>query len=241
MPRGFEGVRRASADIEARRQSSSGQGALYFRLKAGEETVVRFLEQGDDIFWAMMHEVPVEGRSWGKDVPCLDQEKEGTPCPGCERDLPLRFKGYINVIWSDAPVFKRDDNKIVRDSTGDPVVLDHKPQVAVWSSGVRLFEELEEIDRNFKGLTSRRFKVKRKGEGLDTKYHIAPEDVDSGPQKMTAAEKKLADDKFDLNEFVKPGSYEDFLKQLGEVPRGQGGGNGASAPPKNPFMRNRSS
>lgn len=240
MPRGFSGVRQASADIEAKRSQGGGQSALWFRLGAGEETVVRFLEQDDDIHWAMMHEVPVEGRKWGRDVPCVDQDKDGTPCPGCERDLPRRFKGYINVIWDDAPVFKRDESgKVVRDSTGDPVITGKKPQVAIWSSGIRLFEDLDEINANYKGLTSRRFKVKRTGEGFDTKYRINPEDIDSGVQELSPAEKELAGNKYDLNEYVKPGSYEEFEKELTGGNGGGGGGGFQQAPPKNPFMRDK--
>lgn len=238
MPRGFSGVRDASAAIEAKR-GSGGPGALWFRLRSGDETVVRFLEQDDDIFWAHMHEVSVEGRSWPKMVPCLDQEKDGTPCPGCERDLNRKFQGYINVIWDDAPVFKRDgDGKMARDRLGDPIVIDNKPQVAVWSSGIRLFEELDEINANFKGLMSRRFKVKRKGEKLDTKYHISPENVDTGPQPLSEAEEKLAAEKFDLSQYTKPGTYDEFLKELGEgnVPQQNGD---QPQQQRNPFMRNK--
>lgn len=240
MPRGFAGVRKAAEEVEAKR-GSGGPGALYFRLKAGEEAIVRFLEQDDDIAWCMMHEIPVEGRQWGKNVPCLDQDKDGTPCPGCERDMDRRFKGFINLIWFNAPVFKRDnENKIVKDRLNDPVVVAEKPQVAVWNSGIRLFEELDEINANFKGLMSRRFKIKRKGSGLDTKYVIVPEDIDSGPQPMTDEEQKLAAEKYDLNSFTKPGSYDDFLKEMGQG-GGSSGTNGgqASAPSTNPFMRNR--
>jgi hypothetical protein len=239
MPRGFGGVRQASAEIESRR-GSGGPNALWFRLKAGDEAVVRFLEQDEDIFWAMMHEVPVDGRSWGRDVPCLNQEGDDTPCPGCERDLPRRFKGYINLIWNEAPVFKRDDSgKMVKDSTGDPVVVGKKPQIAIWSSGIRLFENLDEINANFKGLKSRRFKVKRKGDGLNTTYSINPEDVDSGPQAFSEAEQKLEDDKYDLSQFTKPGTYEEFLKELGEGDGSGGNGNGGGGESKsrNPFMR----
>lgn len=246
MPRGFGGVKQASADLEARR-GGGGPGALYFRLGEGETTVVRFLEQDDDIAWAMMHEVPVEGRAWGQDVPCLDQERDGTPCPGCERENPdtgylkRKFKGYINVIWDDAPVFKRDgEGKMVKGSNGKPETIGTKPQVAVWSSGIRLFEDLDEINANYKGLTSRRFRVKRKGSGFDTKYVVVPEDIDSGPQPMTDDEKKLAEGRFDLNQFIQPPSYDEFLRKLGEAPSGNGnGGNDQPAPRVNPFMRNR--
>lgn len=242
MPRGFSGVQKAAADLEAKRRSGPGAGALWFKITSNQEAIVRFLEEGDDIFWAMMHEIPVEGRGWGINVPCLDQERDGSDCPGCERDLPRRFQGYINIIWYDAPIYKRDgDNKVVKDRMGDPVVVDHKPQVAIWSSGIRLFEELGEIDANYKGLKSRRFKVKRKGEKLDTKYHISPEDPDSGPQPLTDADKKLIDAKYDLAEFVKPSTYEDFAKRLdGGTPAVARGGNGDSAQKArevNPFMR----
>lgn len=242
MPKGFSGIREASAELEQRKggQAQRGPGALYFRLQDGDETVVRFLEQDDDITWCWMHEVPVEGRAWGRPSPCLDQQRDGTPCPGCERDMPRKFTGYINLIWEDAPVFKRDDSgRIVRDSTGDPVITGTKPQVAIWSSGIRLFEELDEINANYKGLMSRRFKVKRKGSRLDTKYIIVPEDIDAGPQDLSADEKELASSKFDLTEFVTPQSYDDLLADLTGVPAA--GGNGQAAPQQtvNPFMRNR--
>ena len=247
MPRGFAGVRKASDEIESRR-GSGGSNVLYFRLKGGEEAIVRFLEQDDDISWCMMHEVPVDNRSFGRNVPCLDQEKDNTPCPGCEREMDRRFKGFINLIWYDGPVFKRDDKgKIVKDSTGDPVVIGHKPQVAVWNSGIRLFEELDEINTNYKGLRSRPFKIKRKGEGLDTKYHISPADPDGGATPMDDAEEKLAADKPDLNQFVVPGTYDEFLKDLGEGGGGSGGfggrnnngGDQQGGQKQNPFMRNR--
>lgn len=240
MPRGFSGVRQASADIESRR-GPSGPGALWFRLSDGEEVVVRFLEQDDDIHWAMMHEVPVEGRAWGRDVPCIDQDKDGTPCPGCERDLPRKFKGYINLIWQDAPLFKRDQQgKKVKNGDKD-VILGTKPQVAIWSSGIRLFENLDEINANFRGLSSRRFRIKRKGEGLSTTYSINPEDVDSGPQAMSSEEEKLAADKYDLADFVKLLSYDEFLKELNVGPSSFGHGNGEQVQKSvNPFLGNKS-
>lgn len=238
MPRGLTGIREASAELESRKNTTQrGPGALYFRLQDGDETVVRFLEQDDDIAWCWMHEVPVEGRAWGRPTPCLDQQKDGSPCPGCERDMPRKFTGYINLIWDDAPLFKRDETgRIVRDSTGDPVVTGTKPQVAIWSSGIRLFEELDEINANYKGLMSRKFKVKRKGSRLDTKYLISPEDIDAGPQEMTAEEKELAANKFDLTEFITPKSYDELAEELGGS---SSNGQAAQQPAVNPFMRNR--
>jgi hypothetical protein len=241
MPQGFTGVRKAREEVDSKR-GAGGPSVLYFRLKDKEEATVRFLEQDDDIFFCMMHEVPVDNRDFGRNVPCLDQEKNGTPCPGCERDMKRTFKGFINLIWEEAPVFKRDsDGKIVKDRVNDPVVIDHSPQVAVWNSGIRLFEELDEINSNFRGLMSRKFKVKRKGSGLSTKYVIVPEDPDGGKDPMSDAEEKLMAQKYDLSPFTTPGTYDEFLKELGEG--GGGGGNQHQQEEqqrKNPFMRNRS-
>lgn len=241
MPRGFDGVREASAQL-SKRGTGGGPSSLWFRLRSGEETTVRFLEAGEDINWVMTHDVPVEGRAWGKAVPCLDQERDGTPCPGCERDLPRKFKGFINVLWVDAPVFKRDaEGKMVRDRLNDPVIIDNKPQVAIWSSGIRLFEDLAEIDANYKGLSSRRFKVKRKGEKLDTKYVINPEDIDAGQQPPTPEEQALIDQKYDLTPHVTPGTYDEFMSELngGGGQSGGGGGFQQSQVPDNPFMKRR--
>lgn len=240
MPRGFEGVRRTSAEIQARREAA-GPSALWLRINDGEEAIVRFLEQDDDIYWCNVHDVPVADRKYGKDVPCCNQKNDGTLCPGCERDLPRKFKGFINVIWFDAPVFKKDsENKLVKDDNNKPIIVGHKPQVAVWGSGIRVFDDLDEANANYRGLRSRRFRVRRKGVKLNTTYKISPEDVDSGPQPFTNEEKELEKKKYNLNDFIKPPSYDEFMKQLGE----SSGSNGSkdeseSQQPRNPFMRKR--
>ena len=256
MPRGLAGVRKAAAELEARRASGPGAGALWLRLpKSGDEAVVRFLEEGDDVFYAEMHEVPMGG-TWpsGKpktmDIPCLKNDDPSADCPGCnhgnEDVSKTKFKGFINVIWFDAPKFKRDDNnKIVKDKSGNAEVVGEEDQVAIWSSGIRLFEELDEHNATYKGLMSRPFKIKRKGTGLDTKYVIAPDDADAGPVAMSKTEKKLADDKYDLNPFVKPPDYDEFVKKLsgdftgGDSESSDSGGSSSSAA-VNPFLRNRS-
>jgi len=242
MPRGFQGVKQTSEEIQARRNAGGdgGTSALWFRLADGESAIVRFLEQGEDIFWCYMHEVPVEGRNFGRDVVCCNQENDGTPCPGCEQDLQRKFKGFVNLIWNEAPIFKRDKEGKLEKEDGKVVITGHKPQVAVWGSGIRVFEELEEVNTDYRGLRSRRFKVKRKGVKLDTKYHISPADTDGGKEDFTAAEKELEAKKYDLNTFIKPPSYDEFLKELGQSPQQHnGGGSGEQQGRGNPFMRNR--
>lgn len=247
MPRGFKSVRGASAAIQARRDAA-GSGlppALYFSIGDGETATVRFLEEGDGITWIWVHEVPIEGRQWGRQVPCLDQDDEDEPCPGCERQLKRSFKGFINVIWSNAPVYKRDkEGKLVK-VDNEKIKVGEKDQVALLTSGVRLFENLDEIDSKYKGLRSRRFDIKRKGVKLNTQYVVSPEDVDSGKQPFTDEEKTLEADKYDLSEFTKIPSYDDFMTILnGGTPKGSQNGNDEDNRQKvkdsNPFMRNKS-
>jgi hypothetical protein len=252
MPKGFGGVRQKSKESKERREAAGNfLNVLWFTLEDGQEAVVRFLEQGDDIHWAECHEVPVEGRAWGDDVVCLDQERDGTPCPGCEKNLPRRFRGWISLIWEDAPVYERytegeNKGRLVKEN-GKKKVIGHKPQVAVWKSGIRLFEELDEIDANYGGLMSRRFKVKRKGVKTDTKYSIVPAVIDGGKQPMSSDEEKLAGDKPDLNSFTAPGNYDTWGTRPGQTAQSttsgssNGGGSSESSPAKsgNPFMRGR--
>lgn len=216
--------------------------ALYFKLDDGETATVRFLEEDDDVQWCYVHNVPVEGRSWGQDVPCLDQEEDDEPCPGCERELKRSVKGYINLIWFDAPLYKTDpDGKLVKDKAGDKIEIGNQDQVAVWNSGIRLFEQLDELNETYKGLRGRKFKVKRKGVKLNTTYVILPDE--DGPQPLSAKEVKLDESKYDLNEFMKQISYEDFENLItgGSATGGRSKKNAVAAAKKqNPFLNNRS-
>lgn len=242
MPRGFSGVRQASAEVEARRSAGSGPSALWFRLADGEEAIVRFLEQDDDIAWCYMHDVPQEGRNFGRDVTCCNQDSDSTPCPGCEQELPRKFKGFINLIWENAPVFKRDkEGKLVKDNDKQPIIVGHKPQVAVWGSGIRVFEDLDEVNTDYRGLRSRRFRIKRKGERLNTKYSISPEHIDGGEKPFSKEEKELEKTKYNLSEFTKTPSYEAFTKEMGQTGRTPQNQNGDDGGQKhvNPFLRNK--
>lgn len=236
MAKGFGFVKTAAAASAAKGGNSLWAGKLIFKLpSSGDQAVVRFVEnEGDFVHGAWHHEVPVEGRAWGDLVPCIAQDEEGNrtddPCPGCERDLPMKFKGYITLIWRDGPVYKTDEKgKVVKDNLGDPVVLDTKDQLAIWSSGPRLFENLAEIDEAYKSLGSRDFRVKRKGEKTATEYIITPAVIDGGPQEMSKEDEKLlADSEINLTEFVRAPSYDNFEARLNGQFTSNGGGNGSS-------------
>jgi hypothetical protein len=166
-----------------------------------------------------VHELPPTGaRAFGDKVPCRDQDEEGKrtgePCPGCERELRRSFQGQINLIWRDAPVLARDENnRIIKDSNGNVQIAGKADQVAVWTAGITVFEELDGKDATYRGLASRDFIVTRRGSGLSTKYSIEPADPDAGATELSDADKALEAEKYDLTPDVTPPSYEAWGKR----------------------------
>jgi hypothetical protein len=102
MPRGAASFQKTSEAQEARREEMNGPRADYFKLEGGQIAIVRFLEQGDEIAYYVTHRVPMPGRPYPQDVPCLDQNDDGTPCPGCQSEhkgvRARSTKGLHNVI-----------------------------------------------------------------------------------------------------------------------------------------------
>lgn len=224
MAKGFGLSKKVNAENASKGGPSLWGGKLAFKLpEDGDTAIVRFIpcdDEGNYPASARHHEVPVEKRNWPELVPCIAQDEDGDPtdddCPGCENDLDMKFKGYILLIWRDAPVYKRNDKKrIVKDNAGKPVVVDNKDQVAIWTSGPRLFDELEDTDDGYGNLGARDFRIKRKGSGMDTTYKIIPADPKGGDEPLSKNDKKLvAENEIDLADFIRPPSYDKFDKMI---------------------------
>lgn len=254
MAKGFGLASKVSAENASKGGNSLWGGKLVFKLPDdGDTAIMRFIpcdDEGNYAASARHHEVPVEGRNWPDLVPCIAQDEDGEmtndPCPGCEHDLPLKFKGYILGIWRDGPVYKKNEKgRLVKDNSGAYVVQGEKDQIAIWSSGPRLFDELGETDENYGDLGNRDFKIKRKGKGTDTTYTIVPYPVDGGKAPLSKADKKLiSENEIDLADFIRPPSYDKFEKMLdGDYSSDDDSKGGSSNPVEqsrktNPFKRN---
>lgn len=233
MGTGFSGVRKVVENNKRARENASNNAGNYvkkFKILDGQTATVRFLGHGEDMVkWCYIHAVPTGG-SWPEDLPCLDQDGEGRRCPGCESNnekiAKKKFKGFVNLIWREAPKQEKQAN-------GKWETVGYQDIVAVWMSGITVFDELDTIDVNYKGLASRDFKVLRKGEKLLTTYQIFPADVDGGPQPLSEADQKLTTDVYDLQQFITPLSYEEMLDKMNGNSSGGGGtapSNSASSP-----------
>lgn len=201
MPQGFDKLKESIK----KQDEQYGDFSPVFKLKLpndGDTAVIRILEQGEEVFGYWYHNFShidkVNG--WRTNFPCLDQDDEGVPCPGCREGLPRKFRGLFNVIWRNGPKFKRDDDgRAVKDKSGDLVVEGYEDQVAVWETGPEVFKTLGNKDVKYKGLASRDLEVTREGLKLDTKYQIEPADLDAGVTKLSAADKKLVESsRYDL-------------------------------------------
>ncbi len=219
MSSSFDTIRKVSEDIERRKAAGGGGGGSFFRLpEAGDSAVVRFIVDDKPLTWAWCHSKKNERGQW-RSYPCLDQDAEGEPtgdaCPGCEQGGDVakrRFRGFINLIWRDAPVFARDeDNKFIKGKDGKYVVSGHQDRVATWEQGIEVFKKLQKLDANYKGLMSRDFRITREGEGMSTVYEIFPAEPDGGPQELSDNDKALlAGDLPDLNKKIAKQTYDEW-------------------------------
>lgn len=249
MAKGFSAVRKASEDITERKNSggSFGPPELWPGLRnSGDAVIVRFLEQGDDVASAWMHEYKIPNRQKSFFTPCLDQDGDGTPCPGCEQGLKQTFKGFINVIWRNSPQLERNsDGRAIKNDQGQFKVAGYEDEVVVWMQGITVFEDLADKDIKYRGLCTRDFEIRRRGSGLNTKYIIDPVLDDQGNANavpMNDSDLHLAANKYDVEtEYTVPKSYDETAKLLSgseQTPNG-GGVQQDDVQAKSPFDRDR--
>jgi len=224
--RGAATIKKARDEAKKRQEENSGNYKKLFILGEGETAVVRFLESGDELACAYIHSIRVPYSKMPKMIVCRDQDPEtgasvGASCPGCESNDPeiskRSFRGAINVLWYDAPVFERDsENKLIK-SGGKPVVASKEDQVAVWTPSATVVDSLlvEDVETPG-GLVGRDWKVSRTGTGRDTKYDIRPAERDGGQKPLSKAAQKLADEKYDLIEYIEPRPIETWWGNLAQ-------------------------
>lgn len=235
MPKGFKGIRETIEAAEARRQAAIEGGgeftpSLWFKLPEsasgkteGEVTsamtaVIRPLEEGDDVAYALVHPVTVPDKKYPVDIVCRDQDASGEPCPGCEAGIKRKLKGWLNVIWRDAPDFPQDENGRYNTKV-DYASLPTSDKVAILSSGPQLFGNLDELDDALDGISNYDLRITRKGTGLSTSYELKKAVKGGKATPLSAEDKALADEKPDLTNFIRVPDYDEWVaRSRGENP-----------------------
>lgn len=177
--------------------------------KDGDSVKVRFLENSDDFVGCMAHTYTIPNIKIGLRAPCLDEEdNDREACPACGIGEKKSFKGFVNVIYYDAPIYKRaDDGKFVKDLNGSYVEIGREDDIAVWVQGIRVFRNLHQLDVDLNGITNRDFRISRVGRGESTQYVITPA---GDPEEIS--NKNILERKHNLLDLIRPLSYERMVE-----------------------------
>ena len=201
-----KGLGRVNEAIKRSDERRAAAGRRFLKLGDGDQVVCRVLDVDDDFRDGYFHRVPMQGKKgrYFADVPCLDQDDEGIPCPGCKDDIPKSYKFLTNVIVRD---WEDEANE------GKP-----EDVVMILKQGITMARRLNKMHQRH-GLQNRDIIIEREGDDKDnTKYDIDWADDSNTP--LSDADEKLAKKKHDLDRYTKPPEYDDFYKSPSE--RGAG-------------------
>ena len=192
-------VASAAKRADERRAAS---GNRWLRIEDGEVATGRIVDVGAAFQDCYVHRVPMtreddDGnvKTYHADVPCLDQEEKGVPCPGCKdlKKYPRRYKFWCNMIVRDWP-----------DEDGE-----EKDRIMILSGGITLARKLGKMDAKH-GLRNRDIEIEREGTGKKTKYDADWADDENTP--LSDADEKLLENRHDIERYTKPPTFDDFFK-----------------------------
>jgi hypothetical protein len=202
---GGNGGSRGLGNVETniKRSASRFKKADWVKIDDGGSVVVRVVDVGPDFRDGFVHPVEFEGKKGRKgftrDVMCLDQNDDGTPCPGCRDDLERRYKFWCRVIEREAEK-ENDAGKV----TG------YEDRVKILSSGKRLAGALNKKHKRH-DLSKRDVEIERDGEGWDTDYGV--EWADDRDVPLTKEEIKLIESSgVDLDRYASTPDFDSFYE-----------------------------
>jgi hypothetical protein len=191
-----------NVDANIKKSAKKYKSAGWVKVPDGESAVVRVIDVGNDFRDGFVHPVEFDrkgGKSFTRDVMCLDQDDDGTPCPGCRDDLDRRYKFWCRVIEREAAK-ENDSGK----------TIGYEDEVKILSSGKRLVGALNKKHKK-RDLSLRDIEIEREGTGWDTDYTV--EWVDEEDNPMTEADLKLIEEsEVDLDRYTTVPDFDDFYE-----------------------------
>jgi hypothetical protein len=174
----------------------------WVKMDDGESVVVRVIDVGADFKDGFVHPVEFKGQkknTFTRDVMCLDQDDDGTPCPGCRDEVERRYKFWTRVIEREAPT-ENDSGKV----TG------YQDVVKILSGGKRLAGALNKKHKK-RDLSKRDIEIEREGKGWDTDYSV--EWVDEKDVPLSKDDTKLIEaSEIDLDRYASIPEFDDFYE-----------------------------
>ena len=191
-----------NVDANIKKSAKKWKTAGWVKVPDGESIVVRVIDVGNDFRDGFVHPVEFDrkgGKSFTRDVMCLDQNDDGTPCPGCRDDLDRRYKFWARVIEREAEK-TNDSGK----------AIGYEDEVKILSSGKRLVGALNKKHKK-RDLSLRDIEIEREGTGWDTDYTV--EWVDEEDNPLTKADLKLIEEsEVDLDRYTTVPDFDDFYE-----------------------------
>ena len=190
-----------NVESNIKKQATRFKKTGWIKMDDGESVVARIVDVGKDFRDGFVHTVEFKGKrgTFTRDVMCLDQEDDGTPCPGCRDDLERRYKFWCRAIEREAEI-ENDSGKV----TG------YEDQVKILSGGKRLAGALNKKHKKH-DISKRDVEIEREGTGWDTDYSV--EWVDEKDFPLTKEEIKMVEEAdIDLERYAYTPDFDDFFE-----------------------------
>ncbi|HWI67581.1 MAG TPA: hypothetical protein VNS88_04315 [Nitrospiraceae bacterium] len=201
--RSGSGSSRGLGNVEEniKKQANRYKKAGWIKMDDGESVVARVVDVGKDFRDGFVHQVEFKGQrgTFTRDVMCLDQDDDGTPCPGCRDDLERRYKFWCRAIEREAEI-ENDSGKV----TG------YADEVKILSGGKRMASALNKKHKKH-DLSKRDIEIERDGTGFDTDYSV--EWVDEKDVPLTKEDIALVEEsEIDLERYAYVPDFDDFFE-----------------------------
>jgi hypothetical protein len=158
MPRGLSRIQKLAEEAHARSvafEAGSKDALRALKLNPGETATGRFLEQGENVWYLYMHDLPKKpNQRYADRVQCLDQDDVGDGrCPACLIEGTRRTaRMVINFIRYDEPKLRRGpDDKAVKDAQGNFIFDGVEPALLIWEAPQSAGGRLAYLEQNNNG------------------------------------------------------------------------------------------
>lgn len=240
MAKGWDGVQEQSEALAAQR-AEFGEG-FKPELRINDRNVgpiaIRFLEQGDDVHNYPVHEYKVpnpsaRGGANTRRFTCLSEVNQ--PCPGCEAGIKRKRRGVFNIIQRQRPVYRKgQDGKAIKNPDGSYITDGWEDTVVIANVGGPTAEMLRKSDGQYHGLMQRDFVVQYSGDTFQAWALFPAVDARGNANSTPMSENDLAlmAKKYDLDEYMKPPSYQEAARIVAQYGPGATPGGPGTAPPQ---------
>lgn len=227
-------------EIEQQAAATAEQRARYeagFKpeLRVGAKTpgpfIIRFCEQGPDVnnFPVHPYDVPDgKGGTFSRRFTC--RKEIGEDCPGCNAGMKLKRRGVYNVIQRQRPIFRKGQDGKAIYVNSEPIVDGAQDEVVIANVGGPTANMLRQLDGKMQGLMSRDFDVTFSGDTFQSWNITAVMDGagNSMATPMSEADILLANAKHNLDEYMKPPSFQEAAQIVAQY--GPASASGGHAP-----------